>query len=96
MIKIVRIPKVLDNFFEQLTGHFNKRSFIHFKILSIMIALSCENKTINQISLGLAFGAHRTKRNDFLIRSPWNAKAVLKDMAIKTLKKLYKKIFPYS
>lgn len=94
MIKIVRIPKVLNNFFETFAGHFNKRSFIHFKILCIMIALSCENKTINQISFGLAFGAHRTKLNDFLIHSPWNEKDVLKDMANKTLKKLYKKGAP--
>lgn len=59
-----------------------------------MTALSSENKTANQIFLTLAIGADRTKLNGFLIHSPWNEEDVLKDMALKTLRKLYKKDTP--
>ena len=56
-----------------------------------MIALSSENNTVNRIASCLAFGTHRTKLNDFLLRSPWLPKAMLNDMAINRLKKLHKK-----
>ena len=91
MIKFVRIPKILDSFFDPFKKHFNKRAFMHFKIFCFMIALSCENKTVCQIASYLAFGTHRTKLNDFLLRSPWSEADVLKDMAHNRLKNLYKK-----
>lgn len=89
MIRIVRIPKVLNNFFEPFEKHFNKRSFVHFKIFVFMIALSSTNKTVCQIASYLTFGTHRTKLNDFLLRSPWNEVDVLKAMAMNRLNKLY-------
>ncbi len=91
MIRIVRIPEVLDNFFSPFESHFNKRSFVHFKIFCFMIALSSSNKTVSQIASYLTFGTHRTKLNDFLLQSPWNEVDVLKDMAHARLKKIYKK-----
>jgi hypothetical protein len=52
--------------------------------------MSSEQKTVSRICSRLAFGSHRTKRNDFLIQSPWDETKVLKQIAIGQLKALYR------
>lgn len=91
MGKLIRIPQILEDFFQPLRKHFNKRSFAHFKILCAMMATSCENKTIRQISSLIAFGPHRSNHNDFVLSSPWDEEALLKDAANHRLERLAKK-----
>jgi SRSO17 transposase len=90
MKRIVRIPEALNDFFNPLKKHFNVRSFEHFKTMCALMALSSDNKTVRQVSSLISFGAHRSKRNDFLISSPWPEEKVLKDIALKQVKKHYK------
>jgi hypothetical protein len=53
------------------------------------MALTSESKTVLGLSNMLAFGPTRGKRNDFLIRSPWDERQVLKQTAMEQLKRLY-------
>lgn len=90
MKRIVRIPKMLDSFFNPLRKYFNSRSFEHFKVFCALMAMSSDSKTVNRLCSLLAFGPSRTKRNDFLIQSPWDEKRVLKHTAMDQLNDLYR------
>lgn len=90
MKRIVRIPKMLDLFFNPFRPFFNVRSFEHFKVFCALMAMSSDSKTVNRLCSMLAFGPNRTKRNDFLIQSPWDEQQVLKHTAMDQLRQLYR------
>lgn len=81
---------MLDRFFNPLRKYFNVRSFEHFKVFGALMAMSSDSKTVNRLCSMIAFGPNRTKRNDFLIQSPWDEEQVLKHLAMDQLKDLYR------
>ena len=90
MKQIVRIPKMLDSFFDPLRKFFNVRSFEHFKVFCALMAMSSDSKTVNRMCSMITFGPSRGKRNDFLIQSPWDEEQVLKHQAMDQLDELYR------
>lgn len=90
MKRIVRIPKMLDSFFNPLRKFFNVRSFEHFKVFCALMAMSNDSKNVSRLCSLLSFGPSRGKRNDFLIQSPWDEAQVLKHQAMNQLAQLYR------
>lgn len=92
MPKLIRFPKILEEFFKPVESCFNKCAIVHFKAFCILMAASCEHDTVNKIASFITFGAHRTNCNEFLLSPSWEEDVVLKNLANRRLRRLYKKL----
>lgn len=90
MYTIDRIPRAVNSFFRPHRGGFSKPAWSHFSLLVTAIAMAAEHglKHLNALLRG---HTHRTKDGEFLWQSAWDECAVLRDMALNTLRQLYRK-----
>lgn len=89
MITIDRIPQKLTTFFKPLRDHFSKPAWPHFWGLVLAIGLGVEH-TLDRLNRRLYGHTHRTKDGEFLWQSSWDEFAVLRDIALDTLGRLYR------
>jgi SRSO17 transposase len=90
MYTIDRIPRNVKSFFRPHREGFGKPAWTHFTLLVTAIAMATEHG-LKQLNGLLRKHTHRTKDGEFLWQSQWNESAVLRDMALLTLKRLHRK-----
>jgi hypothetical protein len=90
MITIGRIPRKSQAFFKCLQGQFAGRAFGHFWGLVLAITIA-HGSTIDRLAKLLRGSTHRTNHGEFLWRSDWSESAVLRQVALDTLKRLRRK-----
>jgi SRSO17 transposase len=90
MYTIGRIPAVVRSFFRPHRKHFAKPAWPHFWGLVVAIAAGTEH-TVERLNALLRDHTHRTNDGEFLWRSEWDESWVLRQIALDTLKRLYRK-----
>jgi SRSO17 transposase len=90
MLTIGRIPTVVNSFFRPRRHDFSKPAWPHFWGLVLGIAMATEH-TVDQLNRLLRGHTHRTNDGEFLWRSDWEESRVLREIALDTLKRLYRK-----
>ena len=90
MVTIGRIPTVVRSFFRPHRKHFGKAAWPHFWGLVMAMATATEH-TIERLNARLRDHTHRTNDGEFLWRSEWDESWVLRQIALDTLKRLYRK-----
>ena len=90
MYTIGRIPTTIASFFRTHRQAFPKRGWPHFWGLVLAIAMGTEH-TIERLNALLRGHTHRTNDGEFLWRSGWDESWVLRQMALGTLRRLYRK-----
>ena len=90
MITIGHIPQKTKGFFKGLAGHFSHRAFGHFWGLVLAMTIS-HGSTIERLAKLLRGSTHRTNHGEFLWRSDWSESAVLQQIALETLRRLYRR-----
>ena len=90
MITIGRIPSECRGFFAGLRSHFAARAWGHFWGLVLAMTVS-HGSTIDRLAKLLRGSTHRTNHGEFLWRSAWDESNVLEQVALDTLKRLYRK-----
>jgi SRSO17 transposase len=90
MITIGCIPRKTKAFFKGLEGHFSHGAFGHFWGLVLAMTIS-HGATIERLAKLLRGSTHRTNHGEFLWRSDWSESDVLQQVAMDTLRRLYRK-----
>jgi hypothetical protein len=78
MFVIGRMPARLKGFFGNLEAFFEKRQWPHFWSLVLAFALAHGRRNIAHLNLFLEDKTLRQRRQDFLVRSPWDGATVAK------------------
>jgi len=89
MVTIGRIPTCLSSFFRPRRRRFAKPAWPHFWGLVLAMAAGVEH-TIERLNALLASHGHRTNDGEFLWRSVWDESWVIREIALDTLKRLYR------
>jgi hypothetical protein len=90
MLTIGRIPRKIKPFFHKLADQFGRPAFAHFSLLVLAITVS-HGATIERLAKLLRGSTHRTKHGEFLWKADWNESSVIQQIAIDTLRRLYRK-----
>lgn len=90
MFTIDRIPAVCQSFFRPHRQTFGKRAWPHFWGLVVAIGMATEH-TVERLNALLRNHTHRTNDGEFLWRSEWDESWVIREIALETLKRLYRK-----
>jgi len=90
MVTIGRIPTTVRSFFRPHRKYFAKPAWPHFWGLVVAIATATEH-TVERLNARLRDHTHRTNDGEFLWRSEWDESWVLRQIALDTLKRLYRK-----
>ena len=90
MITIGRMPRKAQGISRKVSRHFGVRAFSHFcgLVVAMMVGTS---STVERLAKLLRDSTHRTKHGEFLARSKWNESAVLREITLDTLRRLYRK-----
>ena len=90
MVTIGNIPRKIKGFFKPLQHHFARRAWGHFWGLVLAVTIG-HVSTIERLAKLLRGSTHRTNHGEFLWRSDWSESAVLRDVAVETLRRLHRK-----
>lgn len=90
MVTIDRIPRKIKPFFTRLAEQFGRPAFSHFSLLVLAITVG-HGATIERLARLLRGSTHRTKHGEFLWKADWSESAVLQQIALDTLRRLYRK-----
>jgi len=89
MITIGNIPRKIKGFFKPLEDHFTARAWGHFWGLVLAMTIG-HGSTIDRLAKLLRGSTHRTNHGEFLWRSDWSESDVLREIALDTLRRLYR------
>jgi hypothetical protein len=90
MYTIDRIPALGRSFFRPHRKNFDKPAWSHFWGLVLAIAMATEH-TVERLNALLRNHTHRTNDGEFLWRSHWDESWVIREIALDTLRRLYRK-----
>jgi len=90
MLTIGKIPRKIKPFFSKLAERFGRPAFAHFSLLVLAITVS-HGATIDRLAKLLRGSTHRTKHGEFLWKSDWDEWGVVQEIALDTLRRLYRK-----
>ena len=88
MLKIVRVPRRLQDFFRPLRKYFTKPQWRHFQAVLLAVVITFNRRNVSGLSRSIAGGSHRTKLNGFFISSHWDCEEVLRAKAYQLLEEL--------
>lgn len=90
MITIGRIPRKTRAFFRGIGEQFSAPAFRHFWGLVLAMTIG-HVSTIERLAKLLRGSTHRTNHGEFLWRSDWSESAVLRQIALATLRRLHRR-----
>jgi len=90
MVTIGHLPRRTQGFFKGLAGQFSQRAFHHFWGLVLAMTIG-HASTVDRLAKLLRGSTHRTNHGEFLWRSDWSESAVLRQVALDTLRRLHRK-----
>ena len=82
MLKIARIPAVMQPFFNQAAVFLSVPQMAHFSLLVLGLVLTAGRGNVSALSRLRTRGAHRTKVNEFLTRSNWDSATILQRVTL--------------
>jgi DDE superfamily endonuclease len=88
MFRIIRVPPVLDKFFQPLEWHFHWNHFTYFRLLVVTIACMWGRRNVANVYRYLDAPSHRTRVNNFFLVERWDPEAVLRQKAQELLRAL--------
>ena len=91
MLTIGKIPRKIKPFFGRLAERFGRPAFQHFSLLVLAITTSQCGSTVVNLAKLLRDSTHRTKHGEFLWKADWDESAVVQQIALDTLRRLYRK-----
>jgi len=90
MLTIGQMPGKIKNFFTPVRDSFGAAAFAHFWGLVPAMTIS-HGSTIDRLARLLRGSTHRTKHGEFLWKSRWDEHGVVQQIALDTLRRLYRK-----
>lgn len=88
MFKLQRIPLQIEILLSELEEFFNDHQWLHFKSILLSLLLTPYKATVSGMFKILSFGTHRSKHNEFLIKSNELIDKVLRYYAMLLISKL--------
>jgi len=90
VLTIGTIPRKLKGFFAPVRDQFTAPAFGHFWRLVLALTV-CHGATVERLAALLRGSTHRTKHGEFLWKSLWDESWVVQQIALDTLKRLYRR-----
>ena len=81
MFRIIRVPPILDKFFQPLKGHFHWNHFAYFCLLVVTIAFMWGRRNVANLYRHLEAPCHRTRVHNFFLVDRWEPEAALRQKA---------------
>ena len=88
MFRIIRVPPILDKFFQPLKGHFHWNHFACFCLWVVTIACMWGRRNVAHVSRHLEAPCHRTRVHNFFWVDRWDPEAALRQKAQDLLRAL--------
>jgi hypothetical protein len=89
MVRIIRVPAALDNFFQPLEQRFHWNHFIYFRWLVVTIACMWGRRHVANLYRYLEAPSHRTRVNNCFVVERWDPEAALRQQAQEWLRALH-------
>jgi len=90
MVTIGKIPKKLQSFFKPVKSQISEHVHSYFWSMVLSICIS-HSSTIDRLVKSLRNTTHRTNHGEFLWRSNWDESAIMRQIALDTLRGLFTK-----
>ena len=88
MFRIIRVPPILDKFFQPLKGHFHWNHFACFCLWVVTIACMWGRRNVAHVFRHLEAPCHRTRVHNFFLVDRWDPEAALRQKAQDLLRAL--------
>jgi hypothetical protein len=81
MFRIIRVPPILDKFFQPLQGHVHWDHFTYFCLVVVTSALMWGRRNVANLYRHVEAPAHRTRLTNVFLVERWDAEAALRQKA---------------
>jgi hypothetical protein len=81
MFRIIRVPAILDKFFEPLRSPFHWNQGMYFRLLVVAMACMWGRRKVANLYRYLDAEPHRTRFNNFFLVERWDPEAALRQQA---------------
>jgi hypothetical protein len=81
MVRLIRVPSSLDQFFRPLRGPFHWDHVTDFRLLGLAMAARWGRRTVAHVSRDLDAEPHRTRFNTCFLVARWDPEAALRQQA---------------
>jgi hypothetical protein len=88
MFRIIRVPAILDKFFDPLRSHFHWNHWMYFRLLVVAMAFMWGRRNVANLYRYLDGEHHRTRFNNFFLVERWDPEAALRQKAQELLRAL--------
>lgn len=88
MLRLLRIPREVQGFFEPVHRLFHKPQWRHFRFLVVALAMAWARHNWASVWRLVEGGPWRQKLNEFMVKAPWDGSKALMGLAVWLLKKL--------
>src|SRR5215216_7983940 len=88
MFRIIRVPAILDKFFDPLRSHFHWNHWMYFRLLVVAMAFMWGRRNVANLYRYLDGEHHRTRFNNFVLVERWDPEAALRQKAQELLRAL--------
>ncbi len=88
MLRIIRVPRTLDEFFRPLHGPFHGDHFADFRLLGLVMAFAWGRHPVANLYRDLDAQHHRPRVNNFSLVQRWAPAAALRQKAQESLRAL--------
>jgi SRSO17 transposase len=88
MFRIIRVPAILDKFFDPLRSHFHWNHGMYFRLLVVAMACMWGRRNVANLYRYLDAVHHRTRFNNFFVVERWDPEAALRQKAQELLRAL--------
>src|SRR4029450_3728609 len=89
MCRIIRVPAILDKFFDPLRSHFHWNHWMYFRLLVVAMAFMWGRRNVANLYRYLEVEHHRTRFNNFFLVERWAPEAALRQKAQELLRALH-------
>ena len=88
MLRLLRIPRLIQGFFQPVDELFHKPQWRHFRFLVLALAVAWERHSWTSVWRLVEGGPWRQKVNEFMTRAPWDHSQALMTLALSMLRRL--------
>jgi SRSO17 transposase len=88
MFRIIRVPAILDKFFDPLRSHFHWNHGMYFRLLVVAMAFMWGRRNVANLYRYLDAVHHRTRFNNFFLVERWDPEVALRQKAQELLRAL--------
>jgi len=89
LLRLLRIPRSIQGFFQPVYELFHKPQWRHFRFLVVALAVAWDRHNWASVWRLVEGGPWRQKVNEFMTWAPWDGSKALMQLALSTLKRLH-------